>query len=55
MTVADSHLVDQLDFWMANGLGKLFKVPMKFNVFQMVHHTFFMVCGVTTRGKVNKF
>jgi hypothetical protein len=40
---------------MGYGLGKLFKVPVKFNAFQMVYHTFFMVCGVTTREKFNNF
>jgi hypothetical protein len=28
---------------------------VKFNAFQMVYHTFFMVCGVTTREKFNNF
>ena len=40
---------------MANGLGKLFKVPVKFNVFEVVHHTIFMVCGMTTREKFSNF
>lgn len=55
LIVAGAYLADELCFCVAHGLGKRLQLEVKCNAFQMVHHTSFMVCGVTTRGKSNNF